>query len=64
MAVGKVVGRFPVIEDFVAVLDWMEQGSDEVTCEENIESKLRFDLKLCFWSLFGSARFVKQYIFL
>ena len=33
----EVMSWLPEIEDFIAVLDWAEEGSDQMTCEEDIE---------------------------
>jgi hypothetical protein len=37
IVVVEVMSWFPEVEDFVAVLDWAEEGRDQVTCEEDIE---------------------------
>jgi hypothetical protein len=33
----EVMSWFPEVEYFIAVLDWAEEGSDQMTCEEDIE---------------------------
>lgn len=39
MAVCQVVSRLPVVEDFVAILNWGEEGSGGVTGEKDGENE-------------------------
>jgi hypothetical protein len=33
----EIMSWLPEVEDLIAVLDWAEEGGDQVTCEEYIE---------------------------
>jgi hypothetical protein len=53
----EVVCRLPVVEDFVAILNWREDGGDDVGCEENVEC----DERLHFWRLAAGRACPKKY---
>lgn len=42
----EVVGRFPVVEYFIAVLNGAEDGSQDVEGEEDVEGEYGFDMEL------------------
>lgn len=56
MGVVEVVGRLPVVEDFIAVLDWLGEGCESVGGEEDVEGYYCVDGEgwglWCWW--FGS----------
>jgi len=39
VAVGEVVGGFPVVEHFIAVLDWGVEGREEMAGEEDVKGR-------------------------
>lgn len=47
----KIVRRLPIIEDFVAVLNWCKESSYNVGGREDIEGNNRFELEWGLWSL-------------
>ena len=33
----EIMSWLPEVEDLIAILDWAEEGRDQMTCEEDIE---------------------------